>query len=837
MFLASLVVMLIAVQGFGSLGPSGLTQSSSIPHAGGGASTASGSARSEVIAMGDAHGSSAPAVFSTTTNSATSNSTALLTIRINSAVATESPNFWTVDVDGLSDPAVPVVAQLLNETPFKTLRYGDNWVDETNWTNGCFYLVGSACSPATGDPVEFGKLCQWLNDDCILGVPAETNSVSATTALVHWLASRTSWQPTCWAIGNEPQDWNHFNIPWTDWSTSDTRNASAAQFALDASNLTAAIRAIYPGACIIGLESNNVVHLTAPWTAAVVAGDPGINAVAIHAYPDNHCLGPYLAPGNLTSLATQYADAVSVADGLPVDLEEFNIGLGGCPALGSEAAAVFTSANVAQALEEGMPQFGFFHFYCGGPECMVDSDTGRQTSLYSLYSGLFTHMDIATIRNVTLSNGVDPETYAAVGSNNATDRSLLLSNAATSSWENVSLAGLTPSNWSGQVYAQGTTGRVTQAPYELGMTLALPPESTVVVQTYESDSDGGGNGSQNSTYSVRFAESGLPDGTAWAVTLDGVRTDSQTEAAVFSEPNGSYPYTVRPLSGYSTFPSSGVLGVRGAAMWQNLTFTPDSVYAIHFSETGLPAGSAWSVRLNNSTHSSLSGTVSFSAENGSYGYTVAPIEGYASSPEAGRVAIVGAAAHIGVVFALPTTFAVNFSEAGLTASSTWSVALNGTTVWSNSTALSYEAGSGSLPFRVSTDGKYFPSPAAGTVNVSGATTVSITFSSQTQGMSNGTSNQSGNSSTGGGTNSSAGAGGASNATPPPPSTGGGGLPGLASAHEGPSVPLLATCWGMSILGVALVVGGLVVKVEERRRRAKLPSTKGTFRSARRRRHF
>jgi hypothetical protein len=495
------------------------------------------------------------------------------TLTVHGVVATETPNFWAVDVDGMTNAANSKAAALLNATPITTLRYGDNWVDETNWTTGCYYNGNSTCSPATGAPATFAALCQWLHDQCVLGLPAETNSVSATMSLVHWLAAQTSWQPTCWAIGNEPQDWTHFNIPWTHWRSTDNSVATAAQFALDSANMTQALRQIYPGACVIGIENNDNVGRTGPWTSAVVAADPAINAVAIHSYPDNHCLGPILSETNLTSLARQYQDAVAVAHGLPVYTHEFNVGLGACSALGTEAGSAFTSANIAQALEVGMPQFSYFQFYCSSTDCMVSSVTNAETPIYTLYSELLVHLDIAHIRNVTFSGGVNPETYAVQGSNNATDSSLLVSNAATSGWENLSLAGLTPSNWTGMVYAQNTLGQVTQMVYAPGMTLTLPPESTVVVSTHAAPSQPASGGGPPMTYTTQFAETGLPSLTTWTVTLNGVLATSSASTSTFNETNGTYLFQVGSVSGYGSVPGAGSLTVLGAPSVVAITFT------------------------------------------------------------------------------------------------------------------------------------------------------------------------------------------------------------------------------------------------------------------------
>ncbi len=81
-------------------------------------------------------------------------------------------------------------------------------------------------------------------------------------------------------------------------------------------------------------------------------------------------------------------------------------------------------------------------------------------------------------------------------------------------------------------------------------------------------------------YTVTFTESGLPSGTTWSVTLGG-STSSGTGSISFSEPNGTYTYSVGAVSGYTSSPSSGSLTVNGAAVSQAISFskvtTPSSV--------------------------------------------------------------------------------------------------------------------------------------------------------------------------------------------------------------------------------------------------------------------
>ncbi|MGC8701331.1 MAG: DUF7619 domain-containing protein, partial [Thermoplasmata archaeon] len=54
------------------------------------------------------------------------------------------------------------------------------------------------------------------------------------------------------------------------------------------------------------------------------------------------------------------------------------------------------------------------------------------------------------------------------------------------------------------------------------------------------------------TYSIIFTESGLPSGTTWSVTLNGVIHNSTTNMIIFSEPNGSYYYIIMTTINVST---------------------------------------------------------------------------------------------------------------------------------------------------------------------------------------------------------------------------------------------------------------------------------------------
>lgn len=72
---------------------------------------------------------------------------------------------------------------------------------------------------------------------------------------------------------------------------------------------------------------------------------------------------------------------------------------------------------------------------------------------------------------------------------------------------------------------------------------------------------------------VTFTESGLPTGATWNVTLNGVKKSSTTDSIIFSEPNGSFFFTVGIYQGYSASPNSGTVLVKGDSLSQSVTFS------------------------------------------------------------------------------------------------------------------------------------------------------------------------------------------------------------------------------------------------------------------------
>ncbi len=245
-----------------------------------------------------------------------------------------------------------------------------------------------------------------------------------------------------------------------------------------------------------------------------------------------------------------------------------------------------------------------------------------------------------------------------------------------------------------------------------------------------------------STYAVTFSESGLPSGTSWSVTLNAV-TKSGTGSIIFTELNGTYPFFLGAVSGYTASPSSGTITVSGVAVNRAITFTalPPGQYSLVFSTTSLPAGVNWSVTVGTTTHTSTGSTISFAEVNGTYSYTVGAVKGYAAAPSSGNVTINGAPKTVSITFLRPSTianYAVTFTETGLPAGTSWSATLNGSTKSSTTATITFQEPNGSYTFSVGSVSGYTVGPSPGTIKVNGAAVSQpITFtSSSSQGKGN-----------------------------------------------------------------------------------------------------
>ncbi|MEM0128837.1 MAG: hypothetical protein QXG65_01540, partial [Thermoplasmata archaeon] len=180
------------------------------------------------------------------------------------------------------------------------------------------------------------------------------------------------------------------------------------------------------------------------------------------------------------------------------------------------------------------------------------------------------------------------------------------------------------------------------------------------------------------TVPLTFHETGLPSGTPWAVTVNGVTSPRSSQPSLtVPVPNGTLAYNVSDVPGWRANRYAGTVTVNGPTNGPTIAFTR-AVYPVNFTETGL-SGEAWAVTFNGTlSPETTASTIDVgSFPNGSYLYNISAVSGLVPSPSSGTVVVVGSSASVPVSFAVPTT-SVTFTESNLPTGASW-------TLWFNST--------------------------------------------------------------------------------------------------------------------------------------------------------
>ncbi len=185
-----------------------------------------------------------------------------------------------------------------------------------------------------------------------------------------------------------------------------------------------------------------------------------------------------------------------------------------------------------------------------------------------------------------------------------------------------------------------------------------------------------------SFYTVTFVESGLPNGTFWAVLLGGDGSggwwNGSANATVnFTVPNGTYAFDIPDAANctalFAPAPDSGTVVVDGSNVTVNVTFSQVTFYTVTFEESGLPNGTDWFVaafapgdgwQFNQSNNSS----VSVLLPNGTFGFSVGALWAngsfYVPEPAFGNVTVAGTALTVDVTFSPAAVVPAGSAQSG-----------------------------------------------------------------------------------------------------------------------------------------------------------------------------
>ncbi len=227
-------------------------------------------------------------------------------------------------------------------------------------------------------------------------------------------------------------------------------------------------------------------------------------------------------------------------------------------------------------------------------------------------------------------------------------------------------------------------------------------------------------------YYLAFIESGLPSGTTWSITVNGVTGTASTDTIAYLATNGSYQYSLGSVNGYYPLSSTGFFSLAGANTTVSITFFPVA-FPVSFSETGLPTGTLWGIFIGGQKYMGASSTLSVNLPNGTYGYTLLGVLGYTSPDQYGTVHVQNGSASVQVTFQVQKLI-LTFTESGLPAGSSWSVTIGGQTFSSTNGSIILQGSTGEYNYTISGPSGYVPSHTRGTVMLNSNLSVPVSFS-------------------------------------------------------------------------------------------------------------
>ncbi len=173
-------------------------------------------------------------------------------------------------------------------------------------------------------------------------------------------------------------------------------------------------------------------------------------------------------------------------------------------------------------------------------------------------------------------------------------------------------------------------------------------------------------------YVISFKESGLISGTKWYVVLNGNNMSSTNQFINFTEPNGTYPYVIGNVSGYTLNLYKGTVQVSNYNITINVVYNVLS-YSVVFIESGLPTNAFWTVVFDSYAYSSTTNTIKISnIPKSTYQYQVQSISGYEiTKNQTGVVSISSYVTYVNVTFS--KLYSVEFQEKGLLNNINWTL--------------------------------------------------------------------------------------------------------------------------------------------------------------------
>jgi YVTN family beta-propeller protein len=422
------------------------------------------------------------------------------------SIVGQTANNWSFDTDSS-------VGKLLNSTPINFIRYGQD-SDACDVANNKWYTFenGHLVTPGCEYNISaFKAWCYSLTPHChsILTLPGEVKNASTVDwTEANYIVNTIHFQPDYWAIGNEPENWEHYNISWPNWQAADSSTTNASDYAWVVNSSITSVRTV-PGlssAQFVGIEAASSSS-TAYFQDVAKAAGTRIAAVAYHSYPDwngsskyypltlAHSYMPLMyssrnISGSLLAIRSAIAGQCTGCSSLPIQVGEYN----GGPSAGKQwmnsssgvilytnatpydsrfQGAVFTAASLAQAIDAQVQTLSYFDLQSGGHNYSLtnfsyamSNNLDARDPVAILYQSMLPYMSGGTVNNVAIRTTLG-NVWAAMLSSNGSDgavpvshdmrASLLVVNANLNSSLSLNLNGVLNASMSGRIISWNNT--------------------------------------------------------------------------------------------------------------------------------------------------------------------------------------------------------------------------------------------------------------------------------------------------------------------------------------------------------------------------------------------
>lgn len=497
------------------------------------------------------------------------------TLTVNHSSVNLSSDFWGTTVNN-EVRMFRGESNAVNATPARVLVWPGAMAGEDYDPLANIHYDTYSGSPkhALTSEAQFVQMCKATHCRAIVQVPAEIDNAAYAAKIVNYTEVNLSFQPAYWMIGNEPELWYHWKLPWKSWASQYSTGPTPTQFGNEVVAYVKAIRAIDNTTPILGLPASGCTcgyWTFSQWISGVLnVTGPIIQAVAFHEYPAG-----WLGTGD-GSLHDFYGTIQSAA-GIPTRMiaarQAVQSACAGCnvSVLISELGAALSwsaygqysigfsgslslASQLTQSMDFNLTNVDLFATELNTTNSWFDP-TGHARADYTLYTGILDHLGTQS-HSVRLP-GMDRTLYgiATVAPNDQRRQDLMVVNdnithsiAFTPRFAEFTVgAPVEAWSWNGSIHDTTSNATTWVEPYTanpvpetfsggLPGTYLLPPQSMVLFESYPS----GG------TY-VQVRESGVPAPAPWYASVGS--TFYTTTASNFSIllPTNSYPVASVPV--------------------------------------------------------------------------------------------------------------------------------------------------------------------------------------------------------------------------------------------------------------------------------------------------